>query len=538
METRSRRRKAVSNSSSVSDSSSASDSNSTLTSTLKNAKKQKKMKKQTSTLFQIKAIEESSDSVPQKNLHLDWKYQDAPKAVYKSDLLFPISFNPEIGIERTWTSSFWQQQRALHFAQSSHKPDFIKFLCNPLCPSHIVQNWTTPDEFKQFQEDLKTFEAPKRKTKTVQTNNEEEISFASLLMEICIEWPEVDRELHSETVETAEILRNVCKERNRPTTQTARNHLIVGPPGIGKSEFIKELGKTVGIPVIVILASVIQSKFIRVGSKKLEYVFEIAKLLAPCALLFEEIDWLMKQTDVETHIAEIECSFLTYSSPSYGHYKNSGLFLFATSNMPLSNFKLSMTSRFNTHVWIYPTLRAFIQTVKRILSDCIGRDFDTIFSTPELQKHAHVRLRDVLKQILDKLKDVRRVLDLRKLLPAIVRVGKMYDKLEHKTYESFLDLLKIGICCVCKNDSILSDFENEQNDLQVIEKRVLKYMSKKDLSFSPSSSSSAAVVTAASAAVVTASSSSPASTSFTKRSNSKQVRHRKQKVSDSTTCSD
>lgn len=114
-----------------------------------------------------------------------------------------------------------------------------------------------------------------------------------------------------------------------------RGVLFLGPPGNGKTQMVKALANSLGIPVLYV-----RSLVSRYGTDhdSLRSVFERARQVAPCLLILEDIDSLINSGNRSFFLNEMD-----------GFSANSGIITLATANYPekLDPAILDRPSRFD-----------------------------------------------------------------------------------------------------------------------------------------------------------------------------------------------
>jgi transitional endoplasmic reticulum ATPase len=77
--------------------------------------------------------------------------------------------------------------------------------------------------------------------------------------------------------------------------------LFYGPPGTGKTDFAEIVAGSFGYNLIVVSGSEPEDKFVGETGKKIDRYLNRAKQLAPCVLLFDEMDALLEKKNVSSH---------------------------------------------------------------------------------------------------------------------------------------------------------------------------------------------------------------------------------------------
>lgn len=88
--------------------------------------------------------------------------------------------------------------------------------------------------------------------------------------------------------------------------------LLMGPPGCGKTMFVKAMANELGLVFIAIKGPQLSSKYIGESERQLREVFSLAKRLAPSVLFFDEIDSIAhKRTAARTYTNDIVNQLIT-----------------------------------------------------------------------------------------------------------------------------------------------------------------------------------------------------------------------------------
>lgn len=99
-----------------------------------------------------------------------------------------------------------------------------------------------------------------------------------------------------------------------------RGVLLIGPPGNGKTHCIKALIKELGLPCLYVRSFNARYENEHTSIRK---VFERARDVAPCVLVFEDLDSLINNDNRSFFLNELD-----------GFKQNEGLFVIATTNHP------------------------------------------------------------------------------------------------------------------------------------------------------------------------------------------------------------
>ncbi len=92
-----------------------------------------------------------------------------------------------------------------------------------------------------------------------------------------------------------EVMRRIFDKNNGSIA------LFYGPSGTGKTEFAEALAGEYGFNYIVISGSEPEDKFVGETGKKIDKYLDRAKQLAPCILVFDEMDALIEKKGIITH---------------------------------------------------------------------------------------------------------------------------------------------------------------------------------------------------------------------------------------------
>jgi hypothetical protein len=113
-----------------------------------------------------------------------------------------------------------------------------------------------------------------------------------------------------------------------------RGLLLIGPPGNGKTQTLKALLKEIALPVLYVKTFKNREE----SSKGIRNVFARARRNAPCALVVEDLDCAIEESDRSVFLNELD-----------GFAQNAGLLTIATTNHPhkLDRSILDRPSRFD-----------------------------------------------------------------------------------------------------------------------------------------------------------------------------------------------
>lgn len=104
--------------------------------------------------------------------------------------------------------------------------------------------------------------------------------------------------------EIVEAVRNFIQGEKRDFDCPRMNLLLSGPPGTGKTEFVKYLGQTLDIPVVTRMGSSILSKWVGGTEQQIHEAFEEAGQ-NHAILFFDEIDGLLQSRSRAQHSWEV-----------------------------------------------------------------------------------------------------------------------------------------------------------------------------------------------------------------------------------------
>lgn len=104
--------------------------------------------------------------------------------------------------------------------------------------------------------------------------------------------------------EVVEAIRNYLTSQFDDPDKPRMNLLLAGPPGTGKTEFVKYLGKTLSVPIVTKMGSDILSMWVGGTEKNIATAFDEAES-RHAILFFDEIDGLVQSRERAQHSWEV-----------------------------------------------------------------------------------------------------------------------------------------------------------------------------------------------------------------------------------------
>ncbi len=126
----------------------------------------------------------------------------------------------------------------------------------------------------------------------------------SALREVFVDTPNVSysdlaalKEQKEELTEIINLSLNKKELLGKMNVKTIKNILLFGPPGTGKTTFVKATAKEFGVNFIYVKGPEIFDKWVGESEKTIRHIFKKAKDVSPCILFFDEIDSLTQRRD-------------------------------------------------------------------------------------------------------------------------------------------------------------------------------------------------------------------------------------------------
>lgn len=109
--------------------------------------------------------------------------------------------------------------------------------------------------------------------------------------------------------------------------------LLFGPPGSGKTMFVKTLAGVSKLPIISVAGAEFQSKWVGESDQNLRNIFERAKQSAPCIIFFDELEAFLPKRELAQNVWE-KTLVTTFLSQIDGFDKLDNVLVIGATNYP------------------------------------------------------------------------------------------------------------------------------------------------------------------------------------------------------------
>lgn len=125
-------------------------------------------------------------------------------------------------------------------------------------------------------------------------------------------------------------LKSFCKQALANPHGRARGVLLLSPPGCGKSQFCKALGREVGRPVLHMDVGSLMGSLVGQSEERTRHALRLAEAMAPCVLMIDEVEKAFSGLGSQSDSGVVARMFGTFLSWLNDH--TSDVFVVCTAN--------------------------------------------------------------------------------------------------------------------------------------------------------------------------------------------------------------
>jgi ATP-dependent 26S proteasome regulatory subunit len=127
-----------------------------------------------------------------------------------------------------------------------------------------------------------------------------------------------------------------------------RGIILYGPPGCGKSLFVKSMAKELDMTVLLFHIENVLGKYVGESEKSMRRVFDIADALAPCILFVDEIDKLGRRSSTDTTGSNVDKQIFSMLLEKLGDENRAWFFAAATNIIEVIDPAMRRTGRIDS----------------------------------------------------------------------------------------------------------------------------------------------------------------------------------------------